>query len=39
MFALDTDTLIYFFKGVGRVPERLLAVARAEVGLMSFSPP
>jgi tRNA(fMet)-specific endonuclease VapC len=25
MFLLDTNTLIYFFKGQGKVPERLLA--------------
>jgi tRNA(fMet)-specific endonuclease VapC len=33
MFALDTNTLIYFFKGVGHVAERLLAVAPAEIAV------
>ncbi len=33
MFALDTNTLIYFFKGMGRVPERLLATAPSEVSI------
>lgn len=33
MFVLDTNILIYFFKGVGRVPRRLLAVAPREIGL------
>ncbi len=27
MFLLDTNTLIYFFKGQGRVAERLLATS------------
>src|SRR5687768_5390243 len=35
MFALDTNTLVYFFKGVGRVRDRLLAVAPSEVGIPS----
>ena len=33
MFALDTNSLIYFFKGMGRVAERLLATAPSEVAL------
>jgi tRNA(fMet)-specific endonuclease VapC len=33
MFALDTNTLMYFFKGMGRVAERLLATAPAEIGV------
>lgn len=33
MFALDTNTLIYFFKGMGRVSERLLSVAPAKIGI------
>lgn len=33
MFALDTNTLIYFFKGVGRVAEALLAVPPADVAI------
>jgi len=33
MFALDTNSLIDFFKGMGRVAERLLATAPAEIGV------
>ncbi|MCL4757073.1 MAG: type II toxin-antitoxin system VapC family toxin [Rhodocyclaceae bacterium] len=33
MLALDTNTLIYFFKGQGRVAERLLATAPSEIAL------
>ena len=33
MFVLDTNTLIYFFKGVGQVAERLLAVSPREIGI------
>ena len=33
MLALDTDTLIYFFKGAGRVKENLLATPPREVGV------
>lgn len=32
-FALDTNTLIYFFKGQGRVAERLLSVSPREIGI------
>ncbi|MGA8025916.1 MAG: type II toxin-antitoxin system VapC family toxin [Bryobacteraceae bacterium] len=35
MFALDTNTLVYFFKGVGRVKDRLLAVSPSDVGIPS----
>jgi tRNA(fMet)-specific endonuclease VapC len=35
MFALDTNTLIYFFKGLGRVKDRLFAVAPADIGIPS----
>ncbi len=35
MFALDTNTLIYFFRGTGRVQDRLLAVPPAEVAIPS----
>lgn len=31
MFALDTNTVIYFFKGMGRVAERLLETPPREV--------
>ena len=33
MFVLDTNTLIYFFKGMGGVAERLLATPPAEIGV------
>ena len=33
MFALDTNSLIYFFKGVGRVAERLLSTPPSEIAL------
>lgn len=36
MYLLDTNTVIYFFKGQGRVAERLLAVPPAEVALPSI---
>jgi tRNA(fMet)-specific endonuclease VapC len=35
MFALDTNTLIYFFKRAGKVTERLLATPPAEVAVPS----
>jgi tRNA(fMet)-specific endonuclease VapC len=33
MFALDTNTVIYFFKGTGRVQERLLATPPSEIAI------
>lgn len=33
MFALDTNTLIYYFKGLGRVRENLLASRPREVAI------
>lgn len=33
MFVLDTNTVIYFFQGKGRVAERLLSTAPREVAL------
>ena len=33
MFVLDTNTLIYFFKGEGRVGERLLATSPSAVAV------
>jgi len=33
MHALDTNTLIYFFKGMGRVAEHLLARPPSEIGI------
>ncbi len=36
MYLLDTNTLIYFFKGMGRVTENLFKVAPSEVGLSAI---
>lgn len=33
MFALDANTLVYFFKGIGRVKEHLLGTPPAEIGI------
>ncbi|MCB1905403.1 MAG: type II toxin-antitoxin system VapC family toxin [Gammaproteobacteria bacterium] len=33
MYILDTNTLIYFFKGIGNVADRLLAVSPKEIGI------
>ena len=33
MYVLDTNTLIYFFKGKGRVAERLLQMAPTNIGI------
>ena len=33
MFALDTNTLIYFFKGEGQVAERLLATQPTQIAV------
>jgi len=33
MYVLDTNSFIYFFKGMGRVAERLLSTAPREVAL------
>lgn len=37
MYLLDTNTLIYFFKGQGKVAERLLAIPPGEVAISSLS--
>jgi len=37
MYALDTNSLIYFFKGMGRVAEHLLATPRAELAIPSIA--
>ena len=36
MYLLDTNTLIYFFKGKGRVAERLFSIPRTELGLSAI---
>lgn len=33
MYILDTNTLIYYFKGIGKVANNLLAVSPKEVGI------
>lgn len=35
MFALDTNSLIYFFKGAGRIGEHLRSTSPREIGLPS----
>jgi len=37
MFLLDTNTLIYFFKGQGRVAERLLATSPQQLAVSTIS--
>ncbi|MGH7437698.1 MAG: type II toxin-antitoxin system VapC family toxin [Polyangiaceae bacterium] len=37
MFLLDTNTLIYFFKGKGRVAQRLLATPPSETAVSSIT--
>jgi len=37
MFLLDTNTLIYFFKGKGKVAEHLFSVPPGEVAISSLS--
>jgi len=32
-YVLDTNTLVHFFKGMGRVADRLLAAAPSEIGI------
>ena len=36
MYILDTNTLIYFFKGIGKVADNLLAVTPKDIGLPSI---
>jgi len=36
MYVLDTNTLIYFFKGIGNVPAKLLATPPKEIGIPSI---
>lgn len=37
MFVLDTNTVLDYFKGKGRVPERLLATPPSEIALPAIS--
>ena len=36
MFLLDTNTLIYFFKGIGNVPKNLLSKSPKDIGIPSI---
>lgn len=36
MYVLDTNTLIYFFKGIGKVAEKLLDTPPKEIGIPSI---
>ena len=33
MYVLDTNTLIYFFKGIGNVDQKLLSISPKEIGI------
>lgn len=35
MYVLDTNTLIYFFKGMGNVNQRLLSISPKDIGIPS----
>lgn len=35
MYIIDTNTLIYFFKGMGGVPDKLLAVSPKDIAIPS----
>jgi tRNA(fMet)-specific endonuclease VapC len=35
MYVLDTNTLIYFFKGIGNVGQRILSVSPKDIGIPS----
>ena len=37
MFVLDTNTLIYFFKGQGRVADRLLSIQPRDIAIPAIS--
>jgi len=36
MYVLDTNTLIYFFKGMGDVPEKFLSISPREIAIPSI---
>jgi tRNA(fMet)-specific endonuclease VapC len=36
MYVLDTNTLIYFFKGMGNIPEKLLSTSPKEISIPSI---
>ncbi len=36
MYVLDTNTLIYFFKGMGRVSEKLLSISPRDIAIPSI---
>ncbi|WP_395339515.1 type II toxin-antitoxin system VapC family toxin [Ningiella sp. W23] len=35
MYVVDTNTLIYFFKGTGNVPEKFLGISPKDIGIPS----
>ena len=35
MYVIDTNTLIYFFKGIGSVPDKFLEVSPKDIGIPS----
>jgi len=36
MYVIDTNTLIYFFKGMGNVPNKFLAISPKEIAIPSI---
>ncbi len=36
MYVIDTNTLIYFFKGVGNVPEKFLSIPPKDIAIPSI---
>ena len=36
MYVIDTNTLIYFFKGMGNVPSKFLAISPKEIAIPSI---
>jgi len=36
MYVIDTNTLIYFFKGIGSVPEKFLSISPKDIAIPSI---
>ena len=36
MYIIDTNTLIYFFKGIGNVPEKFLSISPKDIAIPSI---
>ncbi|MBL1276878.1 MAG: type II toxin-antitoxin system VapC family toxin [Ectothiorhodospiraceae bacterium] len=36
MYVIDTNTLIYFFKGIGNVPEKFLSISPKDIAIPSI---